>query len=141
MTLSPLVQSAIGKATYYHATCPSVEVVRQHAEALDKLLRQLNAAALAGDSSRAKRLTAVILKSYSAKLTCLVLSHKGQSADGMTMEQLAAKLNMYCSLKEPVGIKLVKKSNGEPRPIVMPGVMRLAAQTMCALIMHEHPPP
>lgn len=50
MTLSPLVQSAIGKTTYYHATCPSVHDVRFHAERFEKMLRQLNATALAGDT-------------------------------------------------------------------------------------------
>ena len=105
MTLFPLVQSAIGKATYYHATCPSVEVVRQHAEEFEKLLRQLERAAHSEDSSKAKKLTGIVLKSYSAKLASLVLSHHGELPNGMTMEQLAKQLNLYHSLKEHVRVK------------------------------------
>ncbi len=93
MTLFPLVQSAIGKATYYHATCPSVEVVRQHAEEFEKLLRQLERAAHSEDSSKAKKLTGIVLKSYSAKLTSLVLSHHGELSMLITgcAEQLYAE--------------------------------------------------
>jgi RNA-directed DNA polymerase len=109
---SSRVQSAFHKAKQHIGTEFANEVA-EHGQRYEHLLRGLAAAEAAGNRRKARETQNLILRSYSAKLICLVRSlQPGTSLTGDSIKEIAASLDPRKDCGEKITVRAEPKSSG-----------------------------
>jgi RNA-directed DNA polymerase len=123
----PRIQSAYHKAEQ-HLGKPFAEEVVKHGQRYEHLLRGLGAAEAAGNRRKVREIQDLILRSYSAKLVCLVRSIRpGDLWTPEAIKQIAGSLDPRKNCDEKIGVRAEPKASGAGwRPICIFGPKRQA---------------
>ena len=114
----PRIQSAYHKAEQ-HLGKPFAEEVVKHGQRYEHLLRGLGAAEAAGNRRKVREIQDLILRSYSAKLVCLVRSIRPEDLwTPEAIKQIAGLLDPRKNCGEKIGVRAEPKASGAGwRPI------------------------